>query len=93
MNPLEEAVTYLKKTELLSGLDDDSLERTAATLRKALHTASSVIVKEGEPGDALCLITRGLVEVKKREPTLGVDLTVAKMRPGDCFPWATLQER
>jgi type IV pilus assembly protein PilB len=85
MNPRDEAATYLKKTELLSGLDDATLERIAVSLRKALYPADSVIVKEGEPGDALYLITRGLVEVKKREPSLGVDLTVAKMRSGACF--------
>src|SRR5208283_2416634 len=85
MNPRDEAVAYLKKTELLSGLDDGALERIAATLRKALYPARSVIVKEGEPGDALYLIARGLVEVKKREPSIGVDLTVAKMSDGACF--------
>ncbi|HUJ89187.1 MAG TPA: ATPase, T2SS/T4P/T4SS family, partial [Syntrophorhabdales bacterium] len=85
MNPQDEAVAYLKKTELLSGLDDGALERIAATLRKVLYPARSVIVKEGEPGDALYLITRGLVEVKKRESSIGVDLTVAKMSDGACF--------
>jgi len=85
MNSWEEAVIYLKKTELLSGLDDGILEKIAATLQKAVYPAGSVIVKEGEPGDALYLITKGLVEVKKREPSLGVDLTVAKMGEGECF--------
>ncbi len=85
MNHLSEAVAHLKKTELLSGLDGVTLERIAAGLRKALYPAQAVIVKEGEPGDALYLITRGLVEVKKREPSLGVDLTVAKIGAGGCF--------
>jgi len=35
MNPRDEAVTHLKKTGLLSGLDDATLERIAASLRKA----------------------------------------------------------
>ena len=34
MNPRDEAVTYLKKTELLSGLDDGTLERIAASTEK-----------------------------------------------------------
>ncbi len=85
MNPWEEAVIYLRKTELLSGLDDGTLEKIAAALRKSMYPAGSVIVKEGEPGDALYLITKGLVEVKKREPSIGVDLTVAKMGEGECF--------
>jgi type IV pilus assembly protein PilB len=85
MTPRDEAVAHLKKTELLSGLDDGPLERIAESLRKAVYPASSVIVKEGDPGDALYLITRGSVEVKKREPSLGVDLTVAKMSAGACF--------
>lgn len=85
MNPRDDSVFYLKKTELLSGLDDSTIEGIAATLRKAVYPANSVIVKEGEPGDALYLITKGLVEVKKKEPSLGVDLTVAKMGSGACF--------
>jgi CRP/FNR family transcriptional regulator, cyclic AMP receptor protein len=85
MNPWEEALICLRKTELLSGLDDGILEKIAVALQKAVYPAGSVIVKEGEPGDALYLITRGLVEVKKREPSIGVDLTVAKMGEGECF--------
>src|SRR5271157_1738285 len=85
MNPWEEALIYLRKTELLSGLDDGILEKIAVALQKAVYPAGSVIVKEGEPGDALYLLTKGLVEVKKREPSLGVDLTVAKMGEGECF--------
>jgi type IV pilus assembly protein PilB len=85
MSPLEEAVIYLKKTELLSGLEDAVLEKIAAVLRKSMYPAGSIIVKEGEPGGALYLITKGLVEVKKRETSIGVDLTVAKMGEGECF--------
>jgi type IV pilus assembly protein PilB len=85
MNPCEEAVSFLKKTELLSGLDDAILARIASSLKKAVYPANTVIVKEGDPGDALYLITKGLVEVKKRVSSLGCDLTVAKMQSGACF--------
>ena len=85
MNPWHDEVSYLKKTELLRDLDDPTLREIASKLRKALYPPNSVIVKEGTLGDALYLIKKGLVEVKKREPSLGVDLTLATMGKGACF--------
>ncbi|HVN24618.1 MAG TPA: ATPase, T2SS/T4P/T4SS family [Syntrophorhabdales bacterium] len=85
MSVPEEAVVYLRQTELLSGLDDVTLTTIAARLKKGAYPAGAVIVKEGEPGDALFLIISGLVEVKKREPSIGADLTLAKIGKGACF--------
>ena len=85
MNPWHDEVSYLKKTELLRDLDEPTLQEIASKLRKAVYPPNSVIVKEGTLGDALYLIKKGLVEVKKREPSLGVDLTLATMGEGACF--------
>jgi type IV pilus assembly protein PilB len=85
MNPWHDEVSYLKKTELLRDLDEPTLQEIASKLRKAVYPPNSIIVKEGTLGDALYLVKKGLVEVKKREPSLGVDLTLATMGEGACF--------
>lgn len=85
MNPWHDEVLALKKTELLRDLDERALENIASQLRKAAYIPGSVIVREGTLGDALYLIKGGLVEVKKREPSLGLDLTIATMGAGACF--------
>ena len=85
MNLLQEEVLYLKRTELLSGLSEPALEKIAARLRRSVYLPGAVILREGAAGDALYMIKRGHVEVKKKEPSLGLDLTVATLSEGACF--------
>ena len=85
MNPWHEEVLYLRRTELLSGLDESALEKIAAKLRRSVYLPGAVILKEGAAGEALYMILRGHVEVKKREPSLGLDLTIATLSEGACF--------
>ncbi len=85
MTGLEDVIACLKQTELFSGLDDAALELIAPRLKRAVYPAGAIIVKEGEPGNALYLIASGVVEVRKRESSIGADLTVAKMGRGACF--------
>ena len=78
MNPLEEPVSYFKKTGLLPGLDVGALERIAATLRTVLYRAGGVVVKEGSQVMPLIFCCERTGRSKKTEPSLGGDLTVGK---------------
>jgi type IV pilus assembly protein PilB len=85
MSTNEENITCMKGIELFQGLGEIELEELTAKLHVVTYPAGTTIVKEGKPGDALFLLKAGSVQVKKREPSTGMDLTVATLSPGDCF--------
>jgi type IV pilus assembly protein PilB len=75
----------LKGTELFKDLDDTELQELANRMKERIYPPSTAIVREGASGDAMFIIKDGRVEVKKREPALGVDLTIASLNGGACF--------
>ncbi|HOS59201.1 MAG TPA: ATPase, T2SS/T4P/T4SS family, partial [Syntrophorhabdaceae bacterium] len=46
---------------------------------------NTAIVREGAPGDAMFIIKDGKVDVKKREQSTGIDMTIASLGGGACF--------
>jgi type IV pilus assembly protein PilB len=85
MSTNEETITCLKGIELFQGLGEIELGELITKLHVVTYPAGTTIVKEGKPGDALFFVKAGSVQVKKREPSTGIDLTVATLSPGDCF--------
>lgn len=85
MSVCTDKVACLKSTELFRGLDDDELMELANRMKERVYPPSTAIVREGASGDAMFIIKDGRVEVKKREPALGVDLTIASLNGGACF--------
>ncbi|MCS7281657.1 MAG: ATPase, T2SS/T4P/T4SS family, partial [Desulfobacterota bacterium] len=85
MTSLEEKIASLRVSDLLKDLDDDSLEKLAKKLKVRIYPPNTAIVREGSPGDSMFIIKSGRVEVKKREPALGMDLTIASLGAGACF--------
>lgn len=78
-------ISGLRKTELFAALADDELLGLADKLKERVYPPNVAIVREGALGDAMFIITDGEVEVRKKDPSLGVDLTVATLRDGTCF--------
>ncbi len=78
-------VSSLKNTELFRALEDDELEKLSSKLRERVYPPNTAIVREGASGDAMFIIKNGQVEVKKKEPNLGIDLTIATLGVGACF--------
>lgn len=78
-------VSSLKNTELFRALEDGDLEKLSAKLRERVYPPNTAIVREGASGDAMFIIKNGQVEIKKREQSLGIDLTIATLGPGACF--------
>ena len=85
MSAVKERVSFLKNTELFNSLEDSALEKLSSRLRVRVYPANTAIVLEGASGDAMFIIKNGQVEVKKKDPNLGVNLTIAKLGVGTCF--------
>ncbi len=85
MNPSEDEAGCLKNSTLFYELSDTELAAVAARLQRRMYQPNSIVVREGAPGDAMFIIKEGEVEVKKKEPSIGMDLTIATMRDGACF--------
>lgn len=85
MSAVMDRVSSLKNTELFRALEDSELEKLSSKLRERVYPANTAIVREGANGDAMFIIKNGQVEVKKKEPNLGIDLTIATLGMGACF--------
>ncbi len=85
MSAVMDRVSSLKNTDLFRALEDGELEKLSTKLRERVYPANTAIVREGASGDAMFIIKNGQVEVKKKEPNLGIDLTIATLGMGACF--------
>ncbi len=69
----------LRSVTIFRGLDRATLLDVARKTKEVTHPAGATVVREGDPGDMLCIIARGTVEVQVR------GRTVAQMTDGDFF--------
>ena len=65
--PLEvsKLANELTRVPLLATLDDASLRKLAEEVRLQVHLPGSVIMRQGDPGDRMFLLTEGSVNVMK----------------------------
>ncbi|HAR96349.1 MAG TPA: hypothetical protein DCR97_10375, partial [Deltaproteobacteria bacterium] len=80
-----EELFLLRNSEFFSGLSVADLAEIAARLTRRVYPPGATIVREGAPGDRMFVIKQGKVEIKKREVSLGIDLTLASLGDGACF--------
>jgi type IV pilus assembly protein PilB len=85
MSTCSEKAACLRNSELFKDLDVEELEMLAERMKERVYPPNTAIVREGASGDAMFVIKDGKVEVKKREPSLGVDMTIASLNGGACF--------
>lgn len=85
MSPPIDKVTSLKNTEIFKALGDPELEELSKRLKERIYPPNTAIVREGASGDSMFVIKSGKVEIRKQEPSLGVDLTIATLDSGACF--------
>lgn len=62
-----EAVAFMKRLPLLSGLADADLERLLEHARPLVVPAGTVIMREGTAGDGLYVLVRGRIEITRSE--------------------------
>ena len=75
-------VQFLKNVKLFSELSPESLAKLGSRLKTVEFPPSEVIVREGAPGVSMYIIRSGLVEVRKKDPTTGIDFLVAQLGEG-----------
>jgi len=85
MSDISKNILYLRNIELFKGFNNEELHEIAEILYERTYPPNTVIVKEGTPGKAMFLIKEGQVDVKKKEPSLGIEMTIATLKSGDCF--------
>jgi type IV pilus assembly protein PilB len=77
-----ELVGFLKNVNLFADLPDDSLAKLGACLKMTEFPPSETIMREGAPGVSMYVIKQGVVEVRKKDPSTGIDFLVAQLGPG-----------
>ena len=85
MNVSSDKIACLKNTELFKSLGDPELQELSTRLRERVYPPNTAIVREGASGGSMFIIKSGRVDVRKREPTTGIDLTIASLDSGTCF--------
>src|SRR5215471_4420236 len=82
VNEAEQLGQFLKNVKLFGELSPDSLVKLAACLKVADFPPTEVIVREGAPGVSMYIIKSGLVEVRKKDPSNGIDFLIAQLSEG-----------
>src|SRR2546425_6093954 len=82
VNETDQLVQFLKNVKLFAELSPDSLAKLGTCLKTAEFPPAEVIVREGAPGVSMYIIKSGLVEVRKKDPTTGIDFLVAQLSEG-----------
>ena len=85
MNYCSDKMMCLSKTELFKSLSPEELQKLESRLKERVYPPNTAIVREGAPGDAMFIIKDGKVDVKKREQSTGIDMTIASLGGGACF--------
>src|SRR2546422_9478976 len=78
----EQLVGFLKNVKLFAELSNDSLIKLGSCLKIGDFPPAEVIVREGAPGVSMYIIKSGMVEVRKKDPTTGIDFLVAQLSEG-----------
>ena len=81
-NQSEQVIQFLKNVKLFAELSPESLGKLVNYLKPGDFPAGEVIVREGAPGVSMYIIKSGLVEVRKKDPTTGIDFLVAQLSEG-----------
>jgi predicted acylesterase/phospholipase RssA/CRP-like cAMP-binding protein len=64
-------------------VDDTAFAEVASAVRWVEAPGGSVVYRQGEPGDSLCLLLRGRLHVRYRDPEEDADRLVAEIAPGE----------
>src|SRR5262245_48345615 len=81
-NNSDQLIQFLKTVKLFAELSPESLARVTTCLKTAEFPPAEVIVREGAPGVSMYIIKSGLVDVRKKDLSTGLDFLVAQLSDG-----------
>lgn len=84
MNGGASAVEALAQVRLFTGLDRSTLARLASGIRTRRFRRGEVLFHQGDPGDALFILTSGAVKILLPSEA-GEEAILATVRPGEFF--------
>jgi hypothetical protein len=77
--PLVERIRFLRSVPLFKGLSPEDLMKLAEIAGTVEHPAGDVIFRKGDPGDVLCVVVQGKVEIRDQAQL------IATQGPNDFF--------
>jgi len=77
-------IAALRGVEVLHSLDEKEASQLASRMKKVSYAAGEVILRQGEEGDSLHILTRGRVRILLTNEA-GLSEQVATLAPGDFF--------
>ncbi len=80
-------LSALRPVMILRGLRKATLFEIARRTSEIMYPAGTTVVREGDPGDALCIVVSGVVEVSQG------DRILRRLRAGDYFGEISLIDR
>ena len=81
---MENLADAIRKVPFFTGLSRENLARIVGKFEEEKFLTDEVIVKQGQPGDALYIVQSGAVEVSLEHDGLRVE-SVAILGPSECF--------
>ncbi|HEX4998608.1 MAG TPA: ATPase, T2SS/T4P/T4SS family, partial [Terriglobia bacterium] len=78
----DELVNFLRNVKLFAELHPDSLARVSSWFKFSEFSPGETIVREGTAGMSMFIIKSGLVEVRKKDATTGIEFFVTQLGPG-----------
>ncbi|MFA6034370.1 MAG: ATPase, T2SS/T4P/T4SS family, partial [Myxococcota bacterium] len=82
---MDEVISILDNSELLSFFPQNYKEQISKHLRRMEFGKGETIFKEGDPGDALYLIHHGTIGVYTTDKAMGFDFELARLSDNECF--------
>jgi type IV pilus assembly protein PilB len=76
---------FLQRIQLFSGLSAAECGEVVKRMKRRDFPPSQIIVREGSPGTSMFFITSGMVEVRKKDPSTGIEFLLAMMGAGQNF--------
>jgi type IV pilus assembly protein PilB len=76
---------FLQRIQLFSGLSAEECAEVVKRMKRRDFPPSQLIVREGSPGNSMFFITSGMVEVRKKDPSTGIEFLLAMMGAGQNF--------
>jgi type IV pilus assembly protein PilB len=76
---------FLQRVKLFSVFSFDECQQVVKRMRRRDFPPSTMIVREGAPGNSMFFIITGKVEIRKKDPNTNIDFLLSEMGPGQNF--------